>query len=219
MLYIKINDKNKAEVYSCEPEEDYIEVEALPPRPTETRMGYILRLYADMDTQRVWWDYEKLPTKEEIRLCELEDRLRAQSIITAKAMGIEVEVTPEILMTVTSDIPIASLDETAAWKPGIRVQTGDICVDNDIRYMCVQPHVTQADWTPERTPALWTVIPAQTEQGTDSETVVVYLWKQPLGAHDAYKKNDIVSHNSKTWTSDVDNNVWEPGVYGWLEQL
>ena len=21
----------------------------------------------------------------------------------------------------------------------------------------------------------------------------------------------------KTWVSDIDNNVWEPGVYGWTE--
>lgn len=29
---------------------------------------------------------------------------------------------------------------------------------------------------------------------------------------------DKVAHNGKTWVSDVDNNVWEPGVYGWIEQ-
>lgn len=27
-----------------------------------------------------------------------------------------------------------------------------------------------------------------------------------------------VSHNGKHWISSVDNNVWEPGVYGWTEQ-
>lgn len=41
------------------------------------------------------------------------------------------------------------------------------------------------------------------------------LWTQPLGATDAYMKDDEVSHKDKIWTSDVDNNVWEPGVYGW----
>ena len=35
------------------------------------------------------------------------------------------------------------------------------------------------------------------------------------GAHDAYNIGDKVTHNGKTWVSDVDNNVWEPGVYGW----
>ena len=40
-------------------------------------------------------------------------------------------------------------------------------------------------------------------------------WVQPTGAHDAYNIGDKVTHNGKTWVSDVDNNVWEPGVYGW----
>ena len=42
-------------------------------------------------------------------------------------------------------------------------------------------------------------------------------WSQPLGAHDAYAAGAKVSHNGKHWTSDLDGNVWEPGVYGWTE--
>ena len=42
-------------------------------------------------------------------------------------------------------------------------------------------------------------------------------WKQPEGAHDAYNKDDVVSHTGKLWKSTVDANVWEPGVYGWTE--
>ena len=44
------------------------------------------------------------------------------------------------------------------------------------------------------------------------------IWSQPLGATDAYKKGDKVSHKGKIWVSDVENNVWEPGVYGWSEE-
>lgn len=40
-------------------------------------------------------------------------------------------------------------------------------------------------------------------------------WVQPTGAHDAYSIGDKVTHNGKQWVSTVDNNVWEPGVYGW----
>lgn len=47
-----------------------------------------------------------------------------------------------------------------------------------------------------------------TEDGTP-------VWTQPLGATDAYNKGDVVSHKGKIWTSDIDGNVWEPGVYGW----
>lgn len=53
--------------------------------------------------------------------------------------------------------------------------------------------------------------------GDSGSTETVAAWKQPTGAADAYKAGDIVSHNGKTWISSVDNNVWEPGVYGWTE--
>lgn len=45
----------------------------------------------------------------------------------------------------------------------------------------------------------------------------VSIWSQPLGATDAYNKGDKVSHKDVIWTSDVDGNVWEPGVYGWTQ--
>lgn len=41
---------------------------------------------------------------------------------------------------------------------------------------------------------------------------------QSTGAHDAYQTADRVTYEGVTWTSTVDANVWEPGVYGW-EQL
>lgn len=44
-------------------------------------------------------------------------------------------------------------------------------------------------------------------------------WVQPTGAHDAYKTGAKVSHNGKKWTSDIPNNVYEPGVYGWTEVI
>ena len=44
--------------------------------------------------------------------------------------------------------------------------------------------------------------------------------KQPQGAADAYPKGAKVSHptSDRHWISDVDANVWMPGVYGWTEQ-
>lgn len=44
-------------------------------------------------------------------------------------------------------------------------------------------------------------------------------WVQPTGAHDAYSKGARVAHAGSTWTSDVDDNVWEPGAYGWTKTL
>ena len=78
---------------------------------------------------------------------------------------------------------------------------------NDILYKCVQPHTSQENWTPDITPALWTRV--SLDEFPE--------WIQPTGAQDAYMTGDKVSHNEKHWVSTVDNNVWEPGVYGWDE--
>lgn len=72
-------------------------------------------------------------------------------------------------------------------------------------YRVIQPHTSQADWTPDRVPALFARV--SVEEYPD--------WVQPTGAHDAYGKGDKVAHNGKHWQSDIDGNVWEPGVYGW----
>lgn len=43
------------------------------------------------------------------------------------------------------------------------------------------------------------------------------LWVQPLDKKNSYKKGDIVSHNSKIWSSDINHNMYEPGVDGWTK--
>lgn len=77
----------------------------------------------------------------------------------------------------------------------------------DKLYRCVQTHTSQADWTPDITPALWTEVSVEEWPA----------WVQPIGAQDAYNEGDKVSHNEKHWVSMTDANVWEPGVYGWEE--
>lgn len=93
------------------------------------------------------------------------------------------------------------------WSVGKSYTTGDRVQYEGTLYKCVQAHTSQADWTPPATPALWTAVSLDEYPA----------WVQPTGAHDAYGKGDKVTHNGKRWTSDVDNNTWEPGVYGWAE--
>lgn len=94
------------------------------------------------------------------------------------------------------------------WEDGKAYAVGDRVKYNGLLYRCVQAHTSQADWTPDITPALW--VRTSTEEWPE--------WIQPTGAHDAYNKGDKVSHNEKHWISDIDANVYEPGVYGWTEQ-
>lgn len=108
-------------------------------------------------------------------------------------------------------------DETAieavelfpAWAIEKYYNEGDRVNYGGLLYKCVQEHTSQADWTPSETPALWVRVDDPGEEWPE--------WRQPAGAHDAYEKGYKVSHNGKHWTSDVDGNVWEPGVYGWTE--
>mgnify|MGYP001148164647 len=74
-------------------------------------------------------------------------------------------------------------------------------------YKVIQAHTSQADWTPDTAASLYKKI-GFTDEG-------VSIWSQPLGATDAYMKGDVVSFENQLWESNVDNNVWQPGVYGW----
>lgn len=70
-------------------------------------------------------------------------------------------------------------------------------------------HTTQADWTPPTVPALWAAV-RQTEGPT------VDPWVQPTGSSDAYQVGDRVTFEGQTWESTAANNVWSPGVFGWV---
>lgn len=94
-------------------------------------------------------------------------------------------------------------NETNAYGKNDRVRyNGDL-------YKCLQSHTAQATWTPTDAPSLWAkvLIP-------DPE--VIPEWEQPESTN-PYMKGDKVKHSGKTWSSTIDNNVWEPGVYGWAE--
>lgn len=104
--------------------------------------------------------------------------------------------------------PMAVYDEWSA--DGVAYTLNDIRQYNGLLYRCVQAHTSQATWTPEAAASLWTRIADPAQEWPE--------WIQPTGAHNAYAKGAKVSHNGKHWISDVDANVWEPGVYGWTEQ-
>ena len=100
-------------------------------------------------------------------------------------------------------------DIFADWEPNVSYAVGALRTYENVLYKCVQAHTSQADWTPAATPALWAKAGDPREEWPE--------WSQPIGAHDAYGAGDKVSHSGKHWTSTVDANVWEPGVYGWIE--
>lgn len=95
------------------------------------------------------------------------------------------------------------------WEPQVDYTVGNLRTYADQLWKCIQGHRSQADWTPDAAASLWVRAGDPAEEWP--------AWSQPIGAQDAYMTGDKVSHNDKHWTSTVDNNVWEPGIFGWSE--
>lgn len=96
-----------------------------------------------------------------------------------------------------------------AWKPGMDCKAGDRVQHRGVLYKVLQAHTSQETWKPDAAPSLFSIVLIP-EPGTIPE------WVQPSSTN-PYMAGDKVMHNGKTWVSDIDNNVWEPGVYGWTE--
>ena len=102
------------------------------------------------------------------------------------------------------------LDLIALFEPW-RINTPYIVSDKrrhgNALYRCVQAHTSQAGWTPDATPALWTKISVEEYP----------QWVQPIGAQDAYMIGDKVTFEGRRYVSVIDSNVWSPSAYpqGW----
>lgn len=116
--------------------------------------------------------------------------------------------------SILEDMPDESLARMAPylrqWSgDGVAYATGDLVGHEERVYRCLQDHASQESWDPEDAPSLWAkvLIPDPT---------IIPDWEQPSSTN-PYMRGDKVRHVGKVWESLVDNNVWEPGVYGWEE--
>lgn len=103
-------------------------------------------------------------------------------------------------------------DVIESWSVGASYYTGDLVMDGEQEYECIQPHTSQEGWEPHATPALWKAH----EEGGDG----VPVWVQPTGAQDAYNTGDKVHYptiEDPVYESTMDANVYSPEAYpqGW----
>lgn len=96
------------------------------------------------------------------------------------------------------------------WEPNMNYTVGNLRQHGEKLYRCVQAHTSQVGWEPDVASSLWAITSDPAEEWPQ--------WSAPIGSHDAYEAGAKVSHNDQHWVSDVDGNVWEPGVYGWTSQ-
>lgn len=127
--------------------------------------------------------------------------LEAARVIRAAMDAAAAALTDEQALKAAALYPAWSAEDT--YDAGERVRFGGAL------YKCVQAHAAQADWTPAAAPSLWAKV-------LTSDTGEPLPWEQPDSTN-PYMKGDKVTHGGKTWVSTLDNNVWEPGVYGWEE--
>lgn len=100
-------------------------------------------------------------------------------------------------------------EKFSEWAYPVAYKAGAIRRFEGRLYQCLQAHTSQESWTPSAAASLWKQIADPSEEWP--------AWSQPIAAMDTYRAGDKASHAGKKWTSDLDNNVWEPGVYGWTE--
>ena len=111
----------------------------------------------------------------------------------------------QLAVTLDDETALTGVELFPTWVVGKAYAVSDRAQYNGILYKCVQAHTSQADWTPDATPALWVLV-----------SIDEYPeWVQPTGAHDAYNTGDKVSYNGKHYVCAVDGNVYAPDVYGW----
>lgn len=90
-----------------------------------------------------------------------------------------------------------------AYTAGQYITYGENSVGDPQLYKVIQAHSSQADWTPDRTAALYDAV------GLDDNGYP--LWSQPSGEHDAYNTGDVVDYNGTLYRSLIDGNTTVPG--------
>lgn len=112
--------------------------------------------------------------------------------------------------TMTDEEAMDAPDLFPHWNPTAHYEDGDrVCYEGKL-YKVKQGHDAQADWNPVDATALFAeILPGQ--EGTE-----IGEWRQPDSTN-PYNTGDRVIYNGKIYESTVDNNVWSPDVYGWIE--
>lgn len=116
------------------------------------------------------------------------------------------------LRHLSDDTSVEAIDLFPEWRTGESFEAGDRIRYSGTLYKVVQAHTSQADWTPDKVPALFApILPGQ--DGTEPGE-----WVQPDSTN-PYSKGDRVTFEGHTYESLIDGNIWSPAAYpaGWKQ--
>lgn len=112
------------------------------------------------------------------------------------------------LPTAPAEVAQNNVEWYPPWVKGEKVEIGSRRAWANVLYEVYAPAGDNL-YSPDQVPAIWRRV--YLEEWPE--------WVQPTGAHDAYATGSQVTHNNRKWTSDIDANTYEPGVYGWTEYM
>ncbi len=92
-----------------------------------------------------------------------------------------------------------------AWRVGVLYEAGDRIRYGDKLYKCVQAHTSQADWTPDVTPALWTEV-AKPGEGDTPDNPIPYSGNMALVNGKYYAQGGVTYRCFR----DTINPVYDP---------
>lgn len=103
----------------------------------------------------------------------------------------------------SDELALQSVELFPKWEAGISITAGDKYQYNGVLYRVVQSHTTQDDWTPDITPALWTVVSLEE-------------WPEipeSIPAEAPWMKGDRGTWKGQHYICQMDNCVWNPDQY------
>lgn len=95
------------------------------------------------------------------------------------------------------------------WRENMQCTTGMLLQYEGLLYKVLQDHTSQADWLPNKTPALYKVI------GINENGIPEY--SRPVSSEDTYMTGDEMMFKDVHYRSKINYNVWTPEEYpdGW----
>ena len=186
---------------AAEQQERFEEIKYMPAGFISDYENYVLSgdMPDKVDEDGAMRNLSKHPMRD-MMIAKENDELKAKAKTYEKAIQIttrdmikEGKVSVEDLSELVSVYP--------SWEIGTEYKAGDIVAYKKILFEIIQAHTSQADWTPDKTPALFKSTLPEGEIGE---------WVQPTGGHDDYNAGDKVLYNGIVWVSKIDANTTVP---------
>ena len=121
---------------------------------------------------------------------------------TERAIQLRPYIEKSASIGLTDNEALKAVELFPVWKELINVAIGDRYSFKGVLYKCQSAHTTQADWTPDITPALWVVVDVE-HAGTVDDPI-------PYNGNMALEQGKYYSQNGVTYlcTRDTVNPVY-----------